>query len=182
MRWDTFILFTVIFLFLVPIPIKITLSYIDNHLCLYIYGFKIKLQRKEKKKKKPKLMKKISEKVKIDFTDVKLLVHKVEGNKFKPTVRMNISLDYGLWDAYSTGMAYGLISSLSPFIQNLLTIIFKVKKYNMELKPDFDDLVLSASVKSIIFINLAKIMYIVVILIKSIKFIKHKNNYACKNV
>jgi hypothetical protein len=181
MKWGIFILFTVMFLFLVPIPIKITLAYIDNHLCLYIYKFKIKLQKKENKKK-TKRPKKTNRKFQFDLEDMKLLAHKIDCNRFKPTLRLNISLDYGLWDAYSTGISYGVINSLSPFIYNLLTIIFKVKKYDMELKPDFDELVLAAVIKSIIFINLAKITYMAVLILKSIKFTKHKNNYACENI
>ena len=181
MKWGIFIIFTVLFLLLVPIPIKITLAYIDNRLCLYLFNFKINLQKKRNNKEDNKF-KKASKKLNLDLTDVKLLVHKVDCNKFKPTLRMNITLDYGLLDACSTGIAYGLINSLSPFIYKLLTMIFKVKKFKMELKPNFEDLVLSAKIKSIIFINLAKIMYILVIIVKSIKFTKHKDIYTYKNI
>lgn len=181
MKWGIFILFTVVLLFLVPIPIKITLAYIDNHLCLYLYKFEIKLEKKMKKKKTQQL-KKTFRKFEFDLDDIKLLAHKIDCNKFKPSLRMNISLNYGLWDAYSTGIAYGLISSLSPYIYNLLIIIFKMKKYDTKLKPDFDNLVLDAVIKCIIFINLAKITYMAVLIFKSIKSTKHKNNYACENI
>jgi hypothetical protein len=181
MKWDIFILFTVVFLFLVPIPIKITLTYIDNHLYLYLYKFEIKLGKKMKKKKTQQL-EKTFRKFEFDLNDIKLLAHKIDCNKFKPTLRINIRMDYGLWDAYSTGIAYGLINSLSPYIYNLLTIIFKVKKYDMKLKPNFDDLVLDAVIKCIIFINLAKITYMSILILKSIKSTKHKNNYACENI
>ncbi|MCM0648979.1 DUF2953 domain-containing protein [Clostridium swellfunianum] len=181
MKWSIFIFLAILLIMFIPIPIKLTAAYSNNQLCLYIFNFNIKLKKKEKKSSKSNKKKKTSKLPKIDFQDARLLVTKLECLRFKPTLRMKISLNYGLLDASSTGIAYGVLNTFSPFLYKLLTIVFKVKKYDMDVKPNFNELMVAASVNSIIFINLAKIIYIVAVLLKSLKFIKQKKNYAYSN-
>ncbi len=181
MNWSAFIILSILLLLFIPIPIKITVEYTDNDLYLYIYKFRIKLFKREKIELN-KEVKKSSQKYKVKLSDFKLLASQLNCLKFKPTIRMKISLVYGFFDACSTGIAYGIINSFSPILLKLLSIMFKVKKYDLKLNPNFEELMLEASIKSIIFINLAKIIYILVIVVKALKFIKHKNNQTCKNI
>jgi hypothetical protein len=180
MNWGIFTTFAILLLFFIPIPIKITVTYKNNHLCLFVYKFNIKLSKKEKKKLN-KDAKKSYRSFNITFSDIMDLIHEIDCLRFKPTLRMKIILDYGLVDASSTGIAFGVLNSFSPFIFRLLSIMFKVKKYDLKINPNFNQLMLKGSIKSIIFISLAKIIYIMIKAIKQLKFIKQKNNYACSN-
>lgn len=185
MRWSFFILLAIVFLLFVPIPIVIKLSFIDNKLSMYIFKFKVKLHKKENKKtvdKKGKLSS-IKEKLKdkVSLSDISLIIHKINCNRFKPTLRIYIDLNYGLFDASSTGITYGVLNTFPPFMNQLLSLVFKVRKFDLKVKPDFNRLMLDTTVKSIIFINLAKIIYMILLIIKVFKLIKDKKAYACSN-
>jgi hypothetical protein len=181
MNWFFYIILAIILILLVPIPVKLTVAYEDNKLCLYIYNFNIKLDKKAKAKSK-KAKKKVPKIPELELSDLKELINRIDCSRFKPTLRMHISLIYGLLDACSTGVAYGIINSLSPFLYKMLTIVFKVKKFKLDVKPDFDQLIINTRIKSIIFINLGKIIYILMIILKFFKAIKQKHNEPCKAI
>lgn len=184
MRWF-FVLGFFIFLFFIPIPVKIRLIYKDKILNLYVYSFKININKKIKqfkeKPSKPEKKKKGFDKSIINLDSIKLIVHKINCSRFKPTLRFLVNIEYGLIDAFSTGIAYGVIHSLSPFIYEALSVPFKIKKYNLKPKPNFNQLKLSAVLESIIFINLAKIIYMLLIVLATIRKIKKADKCACAN-
>jgi hypothetical protein len=184
MRWF-FVLGFFILLFFIPIPIKIRLIYKDKILNLYLYSFKININKKIKNIKeklpKPPKKKKAFDKDFLTFDNIKIILHRIKSSRFKPTLRLSIGIEYGLIDAFSTGIAYGVFHSFSPFIYEALSVPFKTKRYKLNLKPNFNQLELAAVIESIIFINLAKIIYMAIIVLITIRKIKKADKYACAN-
>jgi hypothetical protein len=182
MKWNLFIFPILILLVFLPIPIKITFNYKNNSVSLYIFKFKVKLFRRIKSKRNIEKAVHSFKYKNLDLDTVKLMFHKINGLKFKPTLRINLNLDYGFLDASSTGIAYGIICSLSPFLYKLLSVVFKIKKYNTSITPDFDNIKLSVQINSIIFVSLAKIIYIAITLFKSVKLLNKVNKHAYNNI
>jgi hypothetical protein len=180
MKWYIIILIIVVLLFL-PIPIWLKLTYNDSIANLYIYKFKIDLNKlfkktKEKAKTSPKARKltKSLKKIELSLSDIKFIINRLNCIRFKPTLRINLNINYGLSDASITGIFYGVISTVNSLMHNICTIFFKVKKYSSEIKPEFQKLDFKAEITSIIFISIAKIIYILIILLKTYKNIKKR--------
>lgn len=182
MKWNLFIFPVLILLVFLPIPIKITFNYKNNSISLCIFKFKVNLFRRIKSKRNIEKSTHTFKHKNLDLDTVKLVLHKINSLKFKPTLRVNINLDYGFLDASSTGIAYGIICSLSPFLYKLLSVVFKIKKYNTAITPDFDNIKLSAQINSIIFVSLAKIIYIAITLFKSLRLLNKTNKHAYNNI
>lgn len=143
----------------IPIPVHITMKYEDSKAVVYLYKFKVFPS---------KIAKKNEEKVQdITFYSktffIKLMRRVYERSKtilLKSTLYLDINLDYGFEDAYITGILYGILQSSFKIIHNLLSLIFKIKKFNIHCNPIFNKSILKITIKSIIFISLAKIIYI----------------------
>lgn len=153
----------IILILLIPIPIRFKIEYTDKKLCMYIYNIeltsKVKFNEKEDKiKNKGKLN--------FYFEDIKLLLHLLNKNKFKPTLRFKLNLQYGLNDAAYTAICYGLIYTLYPLIIKLLNCPFKIKKHSICIVPDFNKFILKLELSSIIFVNFAKVIYIMYLIYK----------------
>jgi len=167
------ILFTITILLLIPIPIKLSFNYSKLNMNFYIYNFKLNLEKLMKlyKKKEKKVTAQPLEKKKkeFDLTTIFSLINSIENIKFKPTIRFNFYCNYGFIDASNTAIAYAYINSISPFLYKLLNKPFKIKSYDYNIKPDFQGAFLESSIHSIIFVNIIKIIYMLV-------FIKNKMN------
>ena len=109
-----------------------------------------------------------NKKVKSKEISLKKLYNNLIHNKFKPTLNFNSKTIYSLGDAANTAIAFGLFYNLNPLLLNIFSIIFKVKKYKNDFKPVFKDKILfELTLNSIITFNLAKIIYICFIILKS---------------
>lgn len=109
-----------------------------------------------------------NKKVKFKEIPFKKLYHNLAYNKFKPTLKFDSNISYSLGDSSKTAIAFGLLYNINPILLNIFSIIFKVKRYKNDFKPIFKDKILfELTLNSIITFNLAKIIYICFIIIKS---------------
>lgn len=178
MKWYVLSFLVIILLFFLPLPIKIKLSYCNNCLKFYIYKFELNLFKKKEKDEKKETVKrkKTTFKMKLTITDIFLIIKHINKIKFKPILKLNILLNYGLADAAVTGISYGIISYFISLLFNFLAVPFKIKKYKSAINPDFNSFKLEVKIESIIYISLAKIMYMGFIIIKSLIQIKALHN------
>ena len=155
-----FLLLITIILF--PIPLKITLKYSSKVLEIYIYNknLKTKTPSKNKLKSKPKNVFFKS----FTLNDLKLIIYKIQNLKFKPTLKLNTSLEYGFDDAAFVAILYGLIHSAHSFLYLLLINFINVKNIDLKVIPHFEENDLHLEILSIIYMNLAKIIYMVLIM------------------
>ena len=173
-----FIIIFLIILLFIPIPIKISLFYKDKDFSLYIFKFKVNLFPKKKKnqKKYSKIKKqKFNNLFKIN---VKKLLNNLRGNSFKPNFKSYLSLNYSLRDSYNTAMLYGLLHQILPIIAFIFNMFFNYEVKKQNLNPLFkNENYLSFSFKGIITINIAKTIYILFLLIKSLDIGDIKNGF-----
>lgn len=168
MLWLPVLLIFILIILFIPIPIKLSLKYINNTLQIYVYKIPINL-RKNISKIKEKSHKDNNKKTNIKFTHLLTLIKKLNKNKFKPTLNLNIELIYGLSEPSNTGIFYGLIYSISPFLQKFFDIFFKTKEYNLYINPNFDNSIINLQINSIISVSLVKIIYILFITLRCLK-------------
>ncbi|MCY6354335.1 DUF2953 domain-containing protein [Clostridium sp. ZS2-4] len=161
------LLITLIFLFL-PLPLLITIGYKTNTLSVYIFGIKLYPGKKSNKKLSKKTHKKKKTK-KISLKDYKEIWNKITNNPFKPSLYFKFNMIYGLDDAAKTAILYGTLSSLPPFLYNLFSYFFHTKKFKIDFKPIFEKSILEFKIKSIIWINFAKIIYMSLLVIFTLK-------------
>jgi hypothetical protein len=172
-------LFLLIFLAIIfiPLPIKIDIFASTNNYYLKLYGFNIlKKEKKEdintkipeiNKTKKTSILKRLSTK---NFIYLLKLLNK---SKFKPTLRIKGYFSYSLGDAAKTAVFYGILHTFFPLLLFALNIIFKIKKFHLPIKPVYEDkFIAEFQITSIITLSFAQIIYISILLVKTIKFIK----------
>jgi hypothetical protein len=178
MSWIYYIIIILIALIIIPVPIKLRFTFVDNNPNFYIYNLKINLHKNINKAKKIKKKSKAKKRIKFSVNDFKIILHRINCAKFKPTLRMKIISNFGILDASATAILCGVMHSLSPVVRNLLSVIFKIKNYDFSLQPEFNKDVVTAQINSIIFINLAKIINMFLLIRKTLKHIKncHKQN------
>ncbi|MGH4125648.1 MAG: DUF2953 domain-containing protein [Clostridium sp.] len=185
------ILLTLIII-LFPIPLKITLKYKNKALGIYIYNKKIKAKSPSKDKVNSKIktiekgIKKIDFFKTLTYNDLNLIIYKIKNLKFKPTIILNTTLEYGFDDAAFVAIIFGLIHSTYSFFYLLLQNFTKVKKINLKVIPHFKENDVNMEISSIIYTNLGKIIYISFVMISCLINIKHKktnlNKYKGGNV
>lgn len=156
-------LFILVLIFFIPFPIHTTFEYKNSNLSIYLYKQRIYPSRKLKRKIKKKI-KKVNCNIpypKTFYLDViKKIYNKLVNIIFKSTLYLDIDLNYGFEDAYITGVLYGILQSIFSIIYSLISYVFKLKKFRLNINPIFNKSILNFTIKSIIFINLAKIIYI----------------------
>ncbi|MGH4120008.1 DUF2953 domain-containing protein [Clostridium sp.] len=159
---------------LFPIPIKITLKYSKKILEIYIYNKKLnrKINKKNNKAKKQKITTEKS----YTISDIKLIINKIMSLKFKPTLNLITKLEYGFDDAALVAITFGLIHSTYSFLYLLLLKFVKVKNIDHKVIPYFKEKNLNIEISSIIYTNLAKIIYMSIIMLMCLKSInmRHK--------
>ena len=104
--------------------------------------------------------------------DMNVIENSINSIKFKPTFRMKLNIQYGFEDAMITGISYGFIGSILYFLKWIIDIPFKSKKYDFKIAPIFDKNILLLFLDCIIWLNIAKILYIMIIIIKNTKISK----------
>lgn len=153
-----------------PIPIILKLNYLDNKIALYLYFKKINVERHVVQKAEKKVPYYIRI---IDYEFVKMFFNKLKNNKIKPSVHFKINTDYGFEDPYFTGLFYGILYYLNPIFYYYLQCLFKIKKFDFNLNPMFKERGFKFRIEGIIFVNLVKIINIIVIYIKVV-FLRKK--------
>lgn len=173
----------IVFLFvltiiLFPIHLKITLKYTNKVLEIYIYKKKLKVSKPLKTNSKNKLKSKPA-RILISFkplilSDVNLIIHKLKTLRFRPKLILNTKLEYGLDDAALVAIIFGLIHSAYSLLYLKLITFVKVKNMGLKVTPHFKENNLNIEISSIIYINLAKIIYMSFIILPSFMNIKNK--------
>lgn len=164
------ILFVILFL-LIPIPIKLNINYSNHNYNLYIYNFKLNAEKLLNHYKKKTIIKPLKEED-FDLKSMLHLVNYISSLKYKPTIRLKFYFNYGFVDASNTAIAYGYIYSMSPILYKILNIPFKIKRYDYNIKPNFEGPFLESNINSIIFVNLIKIIYMFIFIRYKIKHLK----------
>lgn len=110
------------------------------------------------KKEKPKPL------LNIDYNFIMGCIEKLQNMWFKPTFRLTCSFSYSLADAARTALCYGALSSFPGIIYYLFKIPFKIKKFKVNVLPVFEDkFLLKFNFKSIFFVSLANIIYMIIV-------------------
>ncbi|MBD7909990.1 DUF2953 domain-containing protein [Clostridium cibarium] len=184
MKLFLFIIFLILF---VPIPIKIHILFSKENYYIKIYN--LSLIKKEKKAKKS------SNKVKPEQKDnnaenktknakntflnglsidkVLTIIKEFKKSTFKPSLKIHGYFNYSIGDAAKTAILYGILSTYSPLLSWFFSIIFKIKKFGFNINPIFkDEIIAEIKLTSIITLSIAQIIYMGILFIKVILFIK----------
>jgi hypothetical protein len=162
-----FILLFVICLIFLPFPIFIKIIYANKELKLFLY--KKRIQKNKNKRK-------INNNIKWSIRNLNNILSKMKNVRIKPILKLKLILKYGMEDAATTGLSYGALNLLFPFTFQLIKMIFNVSKFEYDIHPDFNKIILDLEVKSIIFINLFTISFMYFFVIKEIKYANNKEN------
>ena len=171
MKYFLWILAIVTLVLLFPIPIKITLIYANEIFTLKIYN-KVIIPPKTKKAKaknenkwndyvKTHNEEKIS---KLKFKDLKGIIELFINSKFKFTIRTKFRMDYSIEDAAINAITYGFLYQITAFISTILNLFFKVKIFTPTINIKYNENFFKFESTSIIFINIAKIIYMVIVI------------------
>lgn len=180
-------LMILLFILFLPLPIVVSFYFSLENYYLKLYKFTI-LKKKEKSSqikevkdekgpKEYKVKKKKNKKRKwaIKFNPKKIL-KLINKNKFKPHLNINGSLNYSLNDPSNTAISYGVFSALLPIIKNIINIVFKTNKFKLPLQPNLNKgFFIQIEIKSIFFISLAQIIYMLILILRGITFKKEEN-------
>lgn len=176
-----FLLVLIVIIFL-PIPLKLKFTTFNKDYNVYLYNFSLKklIEKKtknnlskSKKEKKPKIEKEPKPKKIIDKSG---LISSLKNNKFKLKLKFTLLLDYGLDDAFNAAMIFPIFNSISPFLFFILEIPFSIKKYRMSVSPKFNCNFIKLEIESIIFLSIAKIIYMTILIFKNISKEEVKND------
>ncbi len=169
------IIIIIILFFPIPIIIKAAINEEGGSLTIYKKTFNLPKSKinttinKIFEKKPPKKTKNKKYKIKVDIFK---LINSIRLLKFKPTFKMNLNIQYGFDDAMITGVSYGFFGSILYFLKWIIEIPFNSKKYDFKITPVFNKNILLLFLDCIIWLNIAKIFYMVIIIIKNIKITK----------
>lgn len=164
------IIFFILVILFIPLKIRITLSFDKcSGMEIYIYNYNIKnsniyknLTSKEKKAKKAKEPKK-----NINLNTLWLLLKKLDNNSYKPKLYLNSNIDFQVEDAAYTAVIYGISNALIPFIERFINVFFSISSFKIHVNPLFNnENSVSFNIKSIIKVNLAKLIYMAIIIYK----------------
>lgn len=171
MKYFLWILAIVTLILLFPIPIKITLIYANEIFTLKIYNKVIipsktkKTKAKNKNKRSDYVKTHNEEKIsKLKFKDLKGIIELFINSKFKFTIRTKFRMDYSIEDAAINAITYGFLYQITAFISTILNLFFKVKNFTPTINIKYNENFFKFESTSIIFINIAKIIYMVIVI------------------
>lgn len=162
---------------LIPIPIKFKIKYNEKKLRFTLYNIDITDKMNYFKNKTKLDIKYKEDRIPIFSNTLKGSLNSLKAIKFKPSLKIRINVDYGLDDAAQTALAFGLISTFISILLKVSSSFIHIKDEKVNIKPEFDKLILILEIDSIIFINLAKVIYISVIIYNNLRN-KEKINLA----
>lgn len=169
MKYLLWISAIIILVLLFPIPIKITLIYDDEIFTLKIYN-KVIIPSKnkksnDKKKNKPRdyIETPSGEEIsKLKLKDIREIINFFINTKLKFSMRTKINIDYAIDDAAINAIAYGLLHQITAFIATILNLFFKVKNFIPNINIKYNENFFKFEITSIFFINIAKIIYMII--------------------
>ncbi|GIM30551.1 hypothetical protein CPJCM30710_32170 [Clostridium polyendosporum] len=160
-----YIIITIVSTLLTPIPLKTTIILKDKNLNIYLYRFKIFST--AKKEKDLKIDHKISDTIrdKFNYPKARRLMNLLSCNPIKPKIKMNYSLEYGFDDASTTAVSYGIIHQIISALNIFINVPLKLIKSQSKINPVFNSgkFFIYLKIKSIISVNLVKIIYIIIL-------------------
>lgn len=181
-----------LFILLVPIPIKLTIHISKNYFYIKFYKIllfspeegvinkfikKLSIKNSSKHPNGPNSKKEnhknqthnpYSKKLKNKKISIIKLYRNLTTNKFKPKFKLRGDVNFELEDAAITAITYGISSNLIPLLYFSFSKIFKVKDFSLQINPHFTgNNLLNFTITSIISFNIAQIIYILVLIIKS---------------
>ncbi|KZL94243.1 hypothetical protein CLMAG_12960 [Clostridium magnum DSM 2767] len=171
------ILCILILLFIIPIPIKIKVKYIDMKLDFYLYNINLNNILRHIKRKTKHIVEDKPDRVHNFGNSIKTFSTLRKKLKFKPVLKLKLDLIYGLDNAAYTALLHGIITSFYPMLVQFLSLFFKISENNIEAQPEFNKFILKLEIDSIIFINLAKVIYMSLITYRHLKE-SNKENLA----
>lgn len=181
------------------IPIKISASFAvnDENSVILKYGFlKFKLypmadkpkKEKPKKEKSKKDEEKKSDKSKINFKtvweireDIKKEVSKILYHVIRHTItlnELNVSSRIGFDDAMPTAIVSGWINAGVYSVIGILDRFARLKKWNVSIEPDFENQTVKIGMHCVISANIAKIITLLIIIMRSYARLKKKMKKA----
>lgn len=157
-----FYIFLIVVILLFPIPLKIKLVFNNNTLKVFVFKKEFNINKIIKKKLKHKKNNTLKETKKNSHKSIskKKFLNININNFFKPTLKIDLKINFGFNDAAYTAITYGFLSIAPGFIYNILTKFFKIKKYKFNLQPVFNNEFIYIEISSIFFVNLVKVIYI----------------------
>ncbi|MEG2657180.1 MAG: hypothetical protein RR891_09665 [Clostridium sp.] len=169
MKYFLYAIAIVALILLFPIPIKITLTYLKGIFTVKLYNKTIVPSEGKKSKKENKSnMKKRVENLnyediqKFKINDIVNVFNFIINSKFKGSIRTNIHVDYSIEDAAINAITYGLINQFSGYVAVILNLFFNVDGFNSSINMKYDEHFFELKSSSIISINIATIIYIVI--------------------
>lgn len=162
---------------LIPIPIKFKVKYSKKELRFILYNIDITNKMNYIKNKTKLDIKYKEDRIPILSNTLKVSLNSLKAIKFKPSLKIKINVDYGLDDAAQTALAFGLISTFISILLKASGFFIRIKDEKVNIKPEFNKLILILEIDSIIFINLAKVIYISAIIYHNLRN-KEKINLA----
>ncbi|WP_040211833.1 DUF2953 domain-containing protein [Clostridium polynesiense] len=164
------IIFTIFLLFFILFfPLKITLNvYYDKISGLEVFIFRhsinyTKIYNKLKKNNKTEA----SQDKKIEAASIMNLIKILDNNPFKPRLSLFFAADFSLEDSAHTALLYGFSNCLIPGFQRLINIFFSITNLKIHVNPVFKNRSFATfNIKSIIKVNLVKIIYMLIITYK----------------
>ena len=161
------VIFALILLF--PVPLKITLIYNKGIFTLKLFNKTIipsegkKSLRKKEKKPEDYIKTPNGEKVsKLKTQDIIDIIGFLRDTKVKFTLRTKLYIEYSMDDAALNAVLYGLLYQATSAIYSLLKCFLKVKTFKPIINMKYNENYFNATCTSIVIVNLAKIIYIIV--------------------
>lgn len=160
------VIFALILLF--PIPLKITLIYDKGIFTLKLFKKELfksnkiendkALKEEEFHVETPKGKKSFNFKLKSLMDIIQIF----KNTKFKFTLRTKINISYSIDDAAINAVVYGLLSQGVITLHSLLKSFLKVKSFKPTIDMQYNKNYFNIYSTSIIIVNLAKIIYVIV--------------------
>lgn len=154
---------------LIPIPIKFKIKYSEKELRFILYNIDITNKMNYLKNKTKLDIEYKQDRIPIFSNTLKVSLNSLKAIKFKPSLKIKINVDYGLDDAAQTALAFGLISTFISILLKASSFFIHIKDEKVNIKPEFNKLILILEIDSIIFINLAKVIYISAIIYRNLR-------------
>ncbi len=180
-----------ILLFIFPIPLKVEISFNNNIFNLKLFnsnvfssnnGIENKLLKKLIDKNKLNSEKETTKKYKdknpsnswhinqeklTKKISIKKIYTNISCNKFKPLIKINGHLNFGIEDAAYCAILYGLLNNIPILLRLMLDKVFIVKDIKLGITPKFNTNIISFGITSIFYFNIANIIYILYLIYKS---------------
>ncbi|KEI07075.1 DUF2953 domain-containing protein [Clostridium botulinum] len=158
----------ILLLFIIPLPLLLEVIYENNKLYVYIYNLKIYPSSKVIKSMPEPKPNGILPKL-VYINTFKAIYQRCRHYIYNSLLSFNINITYGFQDAAITGIFFGILQSTVSGLHYLLDSIFNLKHFNSNINPIFNNSIFKIKIKSIIFINLGKIIYMSILVFRAFK-------------